>query len=54
MILKRILMGLRNRLYRLRRQNRKLEWAELTEAQRQMFLAIKAKQQRYKKLKVVK
>ena len=44
-------MGLRNRLYRHRR---KLDWSTLTPAQRQMFLAIKAKQQRYKKLKVVK
>ena len=46
--------ALLSRLGLRRRINRKLEWAELTEAQRQMFLAIKQKQQRYKRLKVMK
>jgi len=50
MTLKTILMGLRNRLYR----RRKLDWTTLTPSQKQMFLAIKQKQERYRKLKVVK
>jgi hypothetical protein len=41
-------------LMRMLGMNRKLEWSELTETQRQMLLAIKAKQQRFKRLKVVK
>jgi hypothetical protein len=36
------------------RQNRKLEWTELSPSQRQMLLGIKAKHERYRKLQMAK